>query len=564
MRFLHLPDRSTDQAAIIHFLVLFCVVFVPAFGGIRCSLAQSAPHKVDAAAACDALSDTVIEAGQIGLPTSGAKVTGTTLQIASGAGATGKPEFCKVTVQISPLDLHAQPITVQVNLPTNWNGKAVHMGGGGLDGVLVTAEGPTPAANRSPTPLSQGYATFGSDSGHSVAKQFDPEEQVAAFMNDEVLANYVSGDQLKKTHDVAIVLIHLRYGQAPRRIYFVGASYGGREALAVVQKWGAEYDGAIALYPAAGGIPMVVDFGRLSRALAQPGAYPNPAKQALLHRAALAACDADDGAVDGIISNPGQCKFKVASIRCASGADEGNTCLSDAQIAALTVMSSDLRLDYPLASGETGFPAYDVFQDVNLVAPIAGLGSVAPKSPSSYPGQPIHNLFYDVVVRGMVLRDKDANALDFDPENPGPYASRMSALSKLFDAEKADLTAFNEHGGKLILIHGTEDSLLPVGWSDDYFKSVVRTMGVAKVDDFMRFYAVPGYGHFVGEFIVDWDSLTALDRWVENGSAPTDPIATDVIPANHGRTRPLCQYPTWPKYRGSGDINNAKNFSCTQ
>jgi hypothetical protein len=549
--------QVTRRLNIISMLTLLAV------GGVF-GRAESAPPSVDPAAACRNLAGATVAVARIGLPTSGASVTSATLQPAVGSGAAAKPEYCKVLAQIAPVDPQAQPINVQLNLPTAWNGKAVQMGGGGLDGVLVTAEGAAPGAGAQPTPLSRGYATFGSDGGHHVAKQFDPEEHVTAFMNDEVLANYAAGEQLKKTHDVAMALIQLRYGRTPRRTYFVGASYGAREALGAAQKWGADYDGAISFYPAAGGLPFVVQLGRLSRALAKPGAFPNRAKQGLVHRAAVAACDAADGAADGIISDPRQCQLDITSIRCASGADEGDTCLSDAQIDALQVMSSDVRLTYPIASGETGMPGYPVFQDVNLVAPIAGLGSVAPESPASYPEQAIHNLFYDVFVRGMLMRDQHANSLEFDPENPGPYTSRMSALSSVLNASNPDLSRFERHGGKLILVHGTEDALLPVGWSENYYNSVVRKMGAATVDRFMRFYVVPGYGHFVGEFVVDWDSLTALDHWVEAGIAPTDPIGTDVNPAGRGRTRPLCRYPTWPRFKGAGDINSAENFTCVQ
>jgi len=198
---------------------------------------QAATQTTEPAAACATLSNVVISSEQIGLPTSGGRVVSATLSAAGGTKA--GLEYCKVLAQIAPVDPRSQPITVQVNLPTAWNGKAVQMGGGGLDGLLVTAEGPGPGANAQPTPLSIGYATFGSDGGHRVANPFDADGQTKAFMNDEVLANY-GGAQLKKTHDLAMALIRLRYGKAPRRTYFVGGSEGGNEALAVAQRWGEE------------------------------------------------------------------------------------------------------------------------------------------------------------------------------------------------------------------------------------------------------------------------------------------------------------------------------------
>ena len=345
-----------------------------------------------------------------------------TFLAAGGAGARAAPAYCKVLAQIAPVDTHAQPITVQLNLPSAWNGKAVQMGGGGLDGFLVTADGPGPGASAQPTPLSIGYATFGSDGGHSVASPFDADGQARAFMNDEVLANY-GGAQLKKTHDLAMALIRLRYGKAPRRTYFVG--------------------GAISYYPAAGGVPLVVALGRDARALAAPGAYPDPAKQALLHRSVVAACDAADGAADGIVSNPGSCHFDVASLRCPTGADEGDACLSDAQIAALKVMNADVRLNYPLASGETGIAGYRVFQGVDLTAHISGLGASAPAPGPLAPTTPIHYMFFNVFVRGFVMRDANANALAFDPENPGIWAARMSQISAIVGSSRPDLSRFS-------------------------------------------------------------------------------------------------------------------------
>jgi feruloyl esterase len=49
---------------------------------------------------------------------------------------------------------------------------------------------------------------------------------------------------------------------------------------------------------------------------------------------------------------------------------------------------------------------------------------------------------------------------------------------------------------------------------------------------------------------------------VTKGIAPKDLTITDLTPATAGRTRPLCEYPQWPKYIG-GDQNLATSFSCS-
>jgi len=89
-------------------------------------------------------------------------------------------------------------------------------------------------------------------------------------------------------------------------------------------------------------------------------------------------------------------------------------------------------------------------------------------------------------------------------------------------------------------------------------------MGAAKVEEFARYYEIPGYGHAVSTvFNAAWDSLTTLENWVEKNAAPVDPVVTDTV-GLPGRQRPLCEYPTWPRYRGKGDMNVASSFFCSR
>jgi feruloyl esterase len=80
--------------------------------------------------------------------------------------------------------------------------------------------------------------------------------------------------------------------------------------------------------------------------------------------------------------------------------------------------------------------------------------------------------------------------------------------------------------------------------------------------DFLRYYEIPGYGHAVSTvFNASWDSLTTLERWVEQGVQPAVQIVGDTVGVP-GRTRPLCDFPSWPRYTGSGDVNSAASFTC--
>jgi feruloyl esterase len=89
-------------------------------------------------------------------------------------------------------------------------------------------------------------------------------------------------------------------------------------------------------------------------------------------------------------------------------------------------------------------------------------------------------------------------------------------------------------------------------------------MGAAQVDSFVRFYELPGAQHGPSTvFQASWDQLTSLENWVEKGIDPSNNLVSSDDVGVPGRTRPMCTYPGWPKYGGTGDINSATSFSCT-
>ena len=99
--------------------------------------------------------------------------------------------------------------------------------------------------------------------------------------------------------------------------------------------------------------------------------------------------------------------------------------------------------------------------------------------------------------------------------------------------------------------------------TEDYYRRLQAQMGTAGVNKFARYYEVPGLGHAISSvFNASWDLLTALEQWVEQGQAPANQVTTDTAGVP-GRTRPLCDYPKWPKYSGSGDVNAASSFTCS-
>jgi len=541
------------------FLSILVVTFIAACVGIDNSSRPTAP---DARSSCAQLSGVNIPAASIGLPTSGGLVTATELVGPSGSPPTVVGEYCKVLAVIRPIDPSAFDIRFQLNLPTNWNTKAMMFGGGGYDGSIPAATGNVflgPVDK--PVPLGQGYATFAGDSGHQANAAGVRDGSFA--LNDEALNNFAV-EALKKTRDAAMFVAIKRYGQSPTRRYFVGHSTGGREALAVTQRWPQDWDGAVSLYPAWNAATLDLQFGRLSRAFAAPGAYPNENKKKLLYDATIAACDGLDGVRDGLISNVAACKFDPMTLRCPAGADTGDSCLSDPQIAAFNAYNTPITFSYPLASGETQYPGFNVFAGADTRG-LLNLGTTPPVNSPGNPSiltQPFWAAFWEQWMRFFVTRDPGYNALTLDPQNPGVYLQRITFLTRIQNIFNTDFSGFQSKGGKLLIAHGTGDALVSTRSTEDYWNRLIAAMGPEKVKSFARFYEIPGQGHVFGAFATAWDSVKTLEDWAERGIAPPTQIVSDTNAATKGRTRPLCEYPTWPKYVGAGDPNVAANFTC--
>lgn len=526
--------------------------------------------------ACAGLVGKMIPARSIALPTTGAVVDTATMSEAAAQVARGG--YCLVAGKIHPVDPSAPDILFNVALPVAWNGKALMIGGAGYDGTIQDVSGALP---NSPvgvlSPLARGYAVFGSDGGH----QFSPASGKAAggfLVNDEAHRNWM-GEALKKTRDVSEEIIGAAYSRRPSRSYFVGGSTGGREALTVAGRWPKDWDGVVALYPARDVTASLLGMLATSQALAQPGAFLSPAKRGVLNRAAMEACDGLDGAMDGIISNVEACnaRFNLRTatlggkpVRCAAGTDGGDACLSDAQITAVLKINAPTRFGFPLASGTRLFPGYNALtSDSGIPKPLPqqqivalmGFGLVPPAKDIS-PGTLLSAGNASDFFRYAVTRDPTFDVLQFDIGSSSRWTARLSEISKL-DVQDRDLSGFAQRGGKLLLAHGLDDMLVTPRGTEDYYKGLRARMGGARVDRFLRFYTVPGFGHFVStNFNLGWDHLTALENWVENGIDPAnDQVVLDSVGVP-GRTRPLCRYPAWPKYTGQGDINHASSFTC--
>ena len=455
-----------------------------------------------------------IEAGQIGLPTGGAEIVSKEL-LTTKSGS----QYYAVRGQIKPVDQTAPAIEFQVNLPLNWNGKLAQFGGGGFDGFLVTADGEsTGMGQESLTPLEQGYVTFGSDSGHKSAMW-----EAEWALNDEALENFAY-KQLKKTKDVAAALSQNFYGKKADKVYFIGGSNGGREALMTAQRFPLDYDGVVAFYPVLNWVPKAIkdseNGDNQHRNNGKDWLSPEQYQQVI--KRIYAYGDELDGSKDGLISDMAALdtqKDKVfSSLR---------DILSPGQIDSLAYFYRDKQYAIPMADDYQVMPGYSLSQ-LLYDAPFNQLGTGAVNRDGNM------EMFGDQVIKYQIMRDKK-----FDPKNyqTKKYAKQIFQAAKLLDATSTELTAFKNHGGKLILLHGTADQLVAANGSVRYFKDVQKRYGKAETANFMRFYLVPGYGHGEGSiFTMGRDLLLDLDNWVSKGEAPEKLTVIGQNPANKGKT----------------------------
>jgi hypothetical protein len=529
----------------------------------------------DPGTACAALSAPV-PASAIGLPSGEARIDSaswvaeTALQVAErgptpAARVTpATPAFCKVLGRIAPLDAAAPPILFQVNLPSSWNGRSVQYGGGGFNGTLITALGLPPAQRfDTPTPLAQGYVTYGTDSGHQ-AKPGEPPQAFA--LNHEALVNFAHASY-KKVRDVAVALMQRAYRRAPEKLYFMGSSEGGREALTMAQRYPADFDGIFSRVPVIHWTGL--QFAGTRNGVATMGdGWLGPAQVKRVHDAVLAACDAGDGLSDGIIANPVGCKarFDVATLRCAAGAaTEG--CLNDAQVRAVQALHSPFRFPYALANGLTEYPGWGVSgEGTAAFGPTGGwlawwLGGAAPAVPP-LPNNSIAWVYGSGALQYFYAQDAKADPRAITPDS---VAARVREVSALMDSTDPDLSAFQARGGKLMLLENLADYAQSPYAGLQYHQAVVARLGQARVDSFFKAYTAPGVDHVGSGAPANVDMLAALVKWVEQGQPPSglQLVEQEVkAPFAVTRARPLCEAPRWPRFRPGGDPAQAAGFDC--
>ena len=438
------------------------------------------------------------------------------------------PAFCRVQLTIAPSadsDIHSE-----VWLPlAGWNGKLQAVGNGAWAGSIQY-----PALAEA---LRRGYAATSTDTGHTGS------DASFALGHPEKLADF----GYRAVHETAVqakATIAAFYGSAPRLSYFNGCSGGGRMAFQEAQRFPDDFDAILAGAPGYDRVNQSVQMLMNAKAtLDHPESMIPASKYPVIHRAALEACDAGDGLVDGLISEPLKCRFDPAVVACKAG--DAPDCLTPGQLEAARKIYGGVK--HP-QTGAQIFPGLEPGSELNWGGPAGG---------------PVPLAVAGDLFKSVVFKDPNWDFRTFDLARD--YEKVHAIDSADLSPTSPDLRRFAARGGKLLIYHGWGDMNVAPRSTVNYYDRLVVTMGQAEVDGAVRVFFAPGMAHCGGgEGPNMFDALTPLEQWREHGAAPTQFVASHAKDGKVDRTRPLCAYPLVARYKGSGSIDKAESFSCAK
>ncbi len=188
------------------------------------------------------------------------------------------------------------------------------------------------------------------------------------------------------------------------------------------------------------------------------------AKLPAIRKAAAAARDAQDDVANDLTGQPWGWKFDPAVIACQAGEDSPS-CLTPAQVEAVRRIYAGVT---DPSTGAIIHPARIPGSEADWAGLMGEqLGGMGP-----------------ALFQNIVYGDPGWNLSQFDLAKD--FEAKREAAA-LIDADNPDLTAFNAHGGKLLMYHGLADATVIPQRSIDYLDAVASRLPAGqKVEDFVR------------------------------------------------------------------------------
>lgn len=456
--------------------------------------------------------------------------------IESAAVDPNNPGICRVSV-VTTHPPAGDKVRIWVAIPTsNWNGRFMGTGGGGFSG------GGAAGVNQ---PAALGYAAGATDTGHEGGSG-----SFALGADGKLNWQLIRDNGHVGIHEMTVTgkaLTQAMYGVAPRYSYFNGCSTGGRQGLMEAQRYPQDYDGIVSGAPA-------INWHKLhpqqlwGALLMNVEGNPIPAcKLTAATAAAIASCDAIDGVKDGVIEDPKRCAYDPKPLAGTSG-----------ECGSFT--EADVNLIRKLWDGPRGKDGSFLWYGLPRGADLNSLWSAR--------GNPPRAQAFGISLEWFRYFLAQDPQLDWTTITPDRYERFWEQSVEQFGAvigtDSPDLTEFRNRGGKAIVWHGWADPLISAEGTIDYYTRVQQRMGgPEKTSEFIRLFMAPGVGHCGGGAgPAPAGQLEALLAWVEEGRAPATLTAARQA-GGVTRTRPLCQYPLVARYRGTGSIDDAANFTCS-
>ena len=227
-------------------------------------------------------------------------------------------QYCNVTLVYGANA--NQNIKISVGLPLNstdggsggiegaWNGRTEGLGGGGCAGNLNVDAA-----------VNTRYVGSGTDGGHT-GGDCTPGVNADHTYNFEFIQDFFRvGIKQQILWSKRIATSY--YSKPPSYNYWNGCSTGGRQGYLLAQELGTQLDGILASAPAMywtrfQTAQMWGQIAMFELAAETPSGAIPPAKLVAVQKSAIAACDANDGAVDGIINDPRICRFSAKANVC--------------------------------------------------------------------------------------------------------------------------------------------------------------------------------------------------------------------------------------------------------
>jgi feruloyl esterase len=454
--------------------------------------------------------------------------------IESAAVDPNNPGICRVTA-ITTHPPMGDKVKIWIGIPTsNWNGRFLGTGGGGFVG------GNAAGVNE---PVSQGYASGATDTGHEGGSG-----SFALDANGKLNWQAIRDNAHVGIHEMTVTgkaLTEAMYGAAPKYSYFNGCSTGGRQGLMEAQRYPQDYNGIVSAAPAINWPKLLMQlmWGTVQEMAA--GNVVPACKLAAATTAAIAACDAIDGVKDGVIEDPDRCHYDPKELIGTSAGDCGTFTQADADIIR-KLWEGPRRLD-----GSALWYGQTRGADLNALSASRGIPFA----------------FANDWLKYWITQNPQFDWTTMTPELYQRYWDQsVEEYGIVIGTDNPDLSAFRDHGGKIVLWHGWADQQITPEGTIDYYKRVVQQMGGAqKTAQFLVFFLAPGVAHCAGGTGPQpYGTLDALRSWVEDGKAPATLTAarrdqTGAITSS----RALCQYPLVAKYKGTGSTDDAANFTCS-